>query len=111
MVTGAAATSINPDLTSTVQWWATAEMEDPVIREAAELVAFDVLDPALRSRGGVRTSAAALAADPSFLDRITVLLTEEVNTVCFPSVQELASRLSALEDRVALLEASLRSGS
>jgi hypothetical protein len=70
-------------------------------REAAELVAFRVLDPALRSRGVVTQAARRLANDPSFTGQVEALLREEPAGVYQPP------RLSDLAERVARIEARL----
>jgi hypothetical protein len=104
VVTGASATSINPDLIGGVVWWSTDEMEDRATREAAELVAFEVLDPALRSRGAPGARAIALAQDADFRQRIMALLADRTNAASFPSVEELGRRIRELERRVEELE-------
>jgi len=50
---GVKAVSLNPDLVVKVSWWEHVDFANTSILTAAELVAFDVLDPVLRSRGAV----------------------------------------------------------
>lgn len=59
--TGTTATALIPDHVREVVWWEHARFVESVVLQAAELVAFDVLEPALRSRGGIGAHAAALA--------------------------------------------------
>jgi hypothetical protein len=51
VTTGAAVVSLNPELVRTVVWWTHDDFSDPAMLGAAELTAFDVLDPILRSQG------------------------------------------------------------
>src|SRR5215218_2579111 len=57
VATGAAAATLNPDAVREVRWWEHASFAEKVERQAAELVAFDILGPALRSRGGIGPKA------------------------------------------------------
>src|SRR3954447_23265179 len=59
VATGVAAATLNPDAVREVRWWEHPSFEDKAQRQAAELVAFRVLDPALRSRGGIGTESKA----------------------------------------------------
>jgi hypothetical protein len=57
VMTGVSAVSLNPDLITEVRWWEHPDFARQEILEADELVAFDVLEPALRSRGGITDRA------------------------------------------------------
>jgi hypothetical protein len=48
VTTGVSAVSLNPDFVSEVRWWEHPDFEKQDVLEAAELIAFDVLEPALR---------------------------------------------------------------
>ncbi len=73
--------------------------------EAAELVAFEVLDPVLRSRGGITADAKQLALNPSFRQDIEALLAAPpAGTILLPTVHTVLQRLDALEQRVVALE-------
>jgi hypothetical protein len=65
VVTGTTAVGLNPDHVREVDWWEHEGFSDRERLEAAELVAFDVFDPALRSRGRVREAAMAPLVMPS----------------------------------------------
>jgi len=81
---------------------------DETHRLAAELVAFRVLDPALRSRGGIRQSAIDLSEDPVFAKDIEALLRREPSgRYQPPALQDLADRMAELEARVKELEGLL----
>ena len=51
VTTGASAVSLNPDLLTSMEWWEHPSFGETVNLKAAEMVAFEVLQPALRSRG------------------------------------------------------------
>jgi hypothetical protein len=60
VATGTSAVGINPDYVTALKWWEHRKFSKRAALEAAELVAFDVLDPALRSRGGFSKAAQVL---------------------------------------------------
>lgn len=47
------ATGINPDHVTQVIWWEDDRFSDRDVLRVAELIASKILDPALRSRGGI----------------------------------------------------------
>ena len=53
VTTGVSAVALNPDLVSEIRWWFEPSFSQREVLEAAEQIAFQVLNPALRSRGGV----------------------------------------------------------
>jgi hypothetical protein len=64
-VSGASAAGINIDRVRYVDWRNDPRFADADVRHAAELVAFDVLEPTLRSRGAPRQTALANYKDPA----------------------------------------------
>ena len=66
VTTGVSAVSLNPEKVTEVRWWEHSDFEKQDVLEAAELVAFDVLEPALRSRGGITDRAKQLYAEEEF---------------------------------------------
>jgi hypothetical protein len=60
VTTGASAACLNPDLVTEIRWWTHPDFEKIDVLEAAELVAFDVMEPALRSRGNITDRAKTL---------------------------------------------------
>lgn len=66
VTTGTSAVVLNPDYVTEVRWWEHPDFAERHVLEAAELVAFDVLDPALRSRGGIPARAKELYAAEAF---------------------------------------------
>ena len=101
VVTGTAAAGLNIDAVRYVDWWEHELLADETGRHAAELIAFDVLDPALRSRGNPRQAALALRNDPAFVETITTLLRgQPTGRYQAPHLGSIADRLTDLEERV-----------
>lgn len=101
VVTGTSAVGVNIEHVRFVDWWEHPLLEDEVNRHAAELIAFRVLDPALRSRGNTRQAATALLSDGGFVEAVEKLLMSP------PTGRYWSPRLSDLAERVATLEARL----
>jgi hypothetical protein len=55
--TDSGAVRLHPDYVTAVAWWEHAAFTDEIALAAAELVAFDVLEPRMRSRGGITATA------------------------------------------------------
>ena len=53
VATGTSAVGLNPDYVTEVRWWEHPRFNDWNVLVAAELMAFEVFDPALRSRGRI----------------------------------------------------------
>lgn len=110
VVTRAAAVSLNPELVTMVEWWEHDSFDEPDNLKAAELVAFERLDPVLRSRGNVSEHVAALAQEPSFVREMQELLAREpAGRFVRTSLDEALSRISALEAKIAEHERLLAS--
>lgn len=73
VTTGVSAESRNPEFVTQVRWWQHPDFEKQDILEAAELVAFDVLEPSLRSRGGITDRAKQVYAEQQFQTRMRAL--------------------------------------
>lgn len=95
VTTGVSAVGLNVDHVAQVAWWLHPTFSDDNSRAAAELVAFDVLDPALRSRGRVSQAARILAVHDAFIAEMKALLSGQPAGVYQPP------RLLDLADRVA----------
>jgi hypothetical protein len=105
--TGTSATGINPDYVTEIRWWEHRRFSKLVVREAAELVAFTVLDPALRSRKSVGAAAQGLAKDRRFRREMEMLLKNPSGHARIPSLEQVARKLSAFEDRLERIEERL----
>ena len=93
---------------TTVQWWEHPDFSQPHKLVAAELVAFDVLDPALRSRGAVQEQAKQLYQDQDFYEAMRRLFTAEPSgCLVIPNLMDALERISRLEERLAALEVKL----
>src|SRR5689334_13075455 len=60
IATGTSAVGLNPECVNEVRWWQNGLFNTKDSREAAELIAFKVLNPVLRSRGGISKQAQEL---------------------------------------------------
>lgn len=108
VVIGAAAVSLNPQLIREVRWWEHADFGRRHVLEAAELVAFDVLEPVLRSRGAIQAAARQLYADEGFARTMGALLASKPSgRLTIPSPLDALGRIDDLERRVAILEQKL----
>lgn len=111
VVTGVSVVSLNPDLVSEVRWWLHPTFHDPAHVSAAELVAFDVLEPVLRSRGALEAQAHALYADETFIGQMRDLFGGTPSgRVVIPTLADALERIAALERRLAALEVRLSNG-
>lgn len=112
VTTGASVVALNPDLVTEARWWEQPDFSDEARLLAAELVAFDVLNPALRSRGQPREDARLLAADAEFRSDMAPRFTHEpTGCLLVPSLREALERIAALEERVRALEAEAQARS
>ena len=88
MTTNTSAVVLNVDYITEVMWWEHPDFEKRYILEAAELVAFDVLDPALRSRGGIQEKSKRHYEDAVFRDEMIALFSgEPTGFLKIPSLQ------------------------
>jgi polyhydroxyalkanoate synthesis regulator phasin len=109
IVTGVSAASLNPDLVTKVQWWEHSDFEQRAVLEAAELVAFDVLQPVLRSRGAVTERAKLLYTDASFQEQMqTMFKGAPTGVLTIHMLQHALERIGELERRVETLEQRLQ---
>lgn len=108
--TGAAVVTLNADLVTQVHWWEHASFSDEAHLLAAELVAFDTLDPTLRSRGQPQGRAMQLSIDPVFKDEMRQLFhAEPTGLLSLPTLQDALERIERLEERLQALEKLLAS--
>jgi len=103
--TGLSAVSLNPENVVEVCWWEHPKFSERTIREAAELVAFEVLNPALRSLAPELKRARRAYDDRSFRDEMTSLLSgEPTGRFVVPSLRGALKRIEELERRLSALE-------
>jgi hypothetical protein len=107
--TGTSATGINPDYVTEIRWWEHRRFSKPAAREAAELVAFKLLDPALRSRKSIGKAAQELLKNSRFRKEMEMLFKKKpTGYLRIPSLEQVARRLSAFEDRLDRIEERLK---
>jgi len=108
VTTGVSAVSLNPDLVTKVRWWEHPDFETKVVLEAAELVAFDVLEPALRSRGGITQRVKVLYQDHQFRDQMkTVFAGDGAGCLVIRSLSQAWQRIDELERLIRDINARL----
>jgi hypothetical protein len=108
VVTGTSATGINIEHVRFVDWWQADEFADDDKRHAAEQVAFEVLQPVLRSRGTLRSAAADYLRDEAFVAAVReTLASPPAGRLQLPRLEDLAERVAVLEDRLQRLERRL----
>lgn len=109
VTTGTAAAIINPEAVRLVRWWEHPTFTDVERLHAAELVAFDVFEPALRSRGAPRRAALAYAAEPAFRSEMEGLFREHpAGEFRLPWLWDVDARVEQLEERLAAIEARVK---
>lgn len=107
--TGTSATGINPDYVTEIRWWEHPRFSKPAAREAAELVAFKLLDPALRSRKPIGKAAQELLKSSRFRKEMEMLFKKKpTGRLPIPSLEQVARRLSVFEDRLDRIEERLK---
>lgn len=105
VTTAVTATVLNPDKVSRVRWWRHKLFSSRDNLEAGEIVAFEILNPSLRSRGGITDRAKAIASDGKFRKEMESLFAGPAQGEYTPRnldnlaevVERLAARLEALE--------------
>lgn len=108
VTTGVSAASLNPEHVTGLAWWEREDFAEKDALHAAELVAFDVLGPALRSRGGVRNGAKELYEDESFREGLAELFGGEPSgRMEVLTLGDALERIAQLQRRVEAVEAKL----
>ena len=105
VATGTSAAGLNPDYVTEVTWWEHHQFEDRNYLIAAELVAFDVLDPALRSRGNIPKEALKIYRDEEFKAEMKrVFRGRPTGRLILLSLGDLIKRIEELERRIEKIE-------
>jgi len=108
VATGVWAVGLLPDHVTEVRWWEHPDFSSRQALLAAEMVAFDVLEPALRSRGGVQRSARQLYENATFADAMGSLFRgDPTGVLSLPDLQTALDQIDELERRIRLLERKL----
>ena len=108
VTTGTSAVSLNPDYINEVRWWEHPDFQQRHVLEAAELVAFEILNPVLRSRGAIQDQARQLYGSSEFQTTMRSLFEQEASgCLRILSLQDALEKISELERRLASLESLL----
>jgi hypothetical protein len=109
VATGTSAVMLNPAYVTQVRWWEHSAFEERPALEAAELVAFEVFDPALRSRGAIQEKARQLFEDTSFREEMRALFDSEPSgQLNILTLQDALEKIESLEERLTELQRKLR---
>jgi len=108
VATGTSAVNLNPDSVDSMSWWEHESFVNTVNLKAAEMVAFEILNPALISRAADDGAGVTLLANDVFKTSMEELFRgPPTGTVRFPSLSEITSRISQNEDRLKMLESKI----
>ena len=109
VTTGASATSLNPDKIAECDWWCHKTFVDKKSREAAELIAFEILDPTLRSRGSPTDEATELSLDQEFRSQMEELFSGTPSgCIVFYDLSWAVSKIKELENEIKLLKDKIK---
>jgi hypothetical protein len=109
VTTGASATSLNPDKIAECHWWCHKTFVDKKSREAAELIAFEILDPTLRSRGSPTDEATELSQDQEFKSQMEELFSGAPSgCIVFYDLSWAVSKIKELENEIKLLKDKIK---
>ena len=105
VATGTSAVNLNPNHIISISWWEHAGFKNTVNLKAAEMVAFEVLNPALRSRGATDKAGSELLKEKNFYGEMQVLFEgTPTGSVEFVTLTEAMKRIDQLEGRIKKLE-------
>ena len=98
IATGTSVVSLNPDYVTALKWWEDSDFSIKEYREAAEIVAFNFLNPILRSRGHHSDKSKELENNEEFRNKIKTLLEGSPSgTKELPDFQDLLDKMNELE--------------
>jgi len=105
VTTGTSAAMLNPDYVTEIRWWHSSIFEEKVSREAAEIIAIDIMDPALRSRGRPTEEAKIKVQKEQFSSQMNDLFAHQpTGSLEIYSMQDVIEKLAELEKRISDLE-------
>lgn len=108
VATSTSAAGLNPDYVTELRWWGHQKFADREALEAAELIAFALFNPTLRSRGKITGRARELCNQKEFTEEIEELLGHEATgQLIFLTLQDALDRITRIEERIAALEKQL----
>ena len=105
VTTETSAVVLKPEYITQIRWWEHQDFAERHILEAAELVAFDILNPILRSRGAIQEKSRQLYSDETFRSSMEALFQGEPSgQIALMTLQDAFERIAELEQRVMKLE-------
>ena len=105
VATGTTAVVLNPEYVTEVKWWKRTEFDELRYRQAAELVAFDVFKPTLKSRGRTKKESRQLYEDVKFREKMRDFFTgEPTGHLTIRTLQDALAMIEDLELRMIELE-------
>lgn len=109
ITTGTSVVSLNPDYVTKIEWWEFPTFSNRSVLEAAEKVAFDILDPALRSRGKIRSDVHEMLLEKKFLEEMKKLFeSKPTGKIEFPDFQDSLDLIQNLEQKIERLETQIQ---
>lgn len=106
VTTGQSAVKLETQFLSKLKWWEEPGFSIRARLEAAELVASDLLKPALVSRGNSRNDSRELFSDNVFYESMKELIANPSGVLILLTAEE---RIQKLEDRITHLEEKIDS--
>lgn len=108
VTTGTSAVALNSTYITEIVWWEHKFFYDKVALQAAELIAFDILKPILRSRGLTQERAKDLLSNESFTNEMERLFSHlPRGRLVILTLDDALSRIAILEKRISILETLL----
>ena len=105
VATGTSATGLNPDYVTELRWWKHSKFSDRNQLIASELVAFDVFQPTLRSRGNTPQKAKSYYEKEDFkTEMMKIFEGNPTGRLVIPTLQDALDRIEKLENRIIALE-------
>ena len=108
IVTGASGYSLDPDYVKRITWWEHHLLTSPSILTAVELIAFEILDPIIRSQGN-KKQAGQMLKNKDFVNEMRQLFKGEPSgEFTIIDLAQALQRIVELEDRIRQLEEKLK---
>ena len=108
MTTGVAAACLNPDVVGKVCWWESDYFTDAGALKACEIIAFDLLNPTLRSRGGVETTTQRYLGDRGFTSEMRKVISGSPSgPLILRNLEDALERLDHHEELISRLESRI----
>ena len=108
MTTGVAAACLNPDVVGKVCWWESDHFTDVGALKACEIIAFDLLNPTLRSRGGVETTTQRYLGDKRFNSEMRKVISGSPSgTLILRNLEDVLERLDRHDELISRLESRI----